>query len=96
MLAMNFLLDRSAEGWARDLGRLKAQVGDCDTSSPVATTGALSGEFTWRCASTAGSRLPVAGAHPAPHPGAETGAGPALSAVPRRARVRTYLRLDTR
>jgi serine-type D-Ala-D-Ala carboxypeptidase/endopeptidase len=49
LLAMNFLLDRSAEGWARDLSKLQAQVGDCDTSSPLTATGALTGEFTWRC-----------------------------------------------
>ena len=50
LLAMNFLLDRSAEGWAGDLAKLKAQVGDCETTSPVTATGALTGEFTWRCA----------------------------------------------
>jgi len=50
LLAMNFLLDRSAEGWERDLAKLKAQVGDCDTSAPMTATGALAGDFTWRCA----------------------------------------------
>ncbi len=50
LLAMNFLLDRAEEGRARDIAVLKAQVGDCDTSSPVTATGALTGEFTWRCA----------------------------------------------
>jgi CubicO group peptidase (beta-lactamase class C family) len=49
VLAMNFLMDRSAEHWARDLAALKAQVGACETTSPIAPTGALSGEFTWRC-----------------------------------------------
>jgi CubicO group peptidase (beta-lactamase class C family) len=49
LLSMNFLLDRDAEGWARDLAKLKAQVGDCAASSPVTATGALTGEFTWRC-----------------------------------------------
>jgi serine-type D-Ala-D-Ala carboxypeptidase/endopeptidase len=49
-LAMNFLLDRDAEGWSRDLQELKASVGDCDTSSPIEATGALSGNFTWTCA----------------------------------------------
>lgn len=49
VLAMNFLIDRSAEHWARDLAALKAQVGACETTSPIAPTGALSGEFTWRC-----------------------------------------------
>lgn len=49
VLAMNFLMDRDAEHWARDLVALKAQVGACDTKAPVAPTGALSGDFTWRC-----------------------------------------------
>jgi hypothetical protein len=48
-LAMNFLLDRDAEHWSRELARLKSEVGDCDTSATVTATGALSGEFTWRC-----------------------------------------------
>jgi D-alanyl-D-alanine-carboxypeptidase/D-alanyl-D-alanine-endopeptidase len=49
-LAMNFLLDRSAENWARELVSLKTQVGDCETSEPIIASGALSGQFTWRCA----------------------------------------------
>jgi CubicO group peptidase (beta-lactamase class C family) len=48
-LAMNFLLDRDAAGWARDLARLKGQVGECETTAPVTPTGALSGEFVWTC-----------------------------------------------
>jgi serine-type D-Ala-D-Ala carboxypeptidase/endopeptidase len=50
LLAMNFLMDRDAEHWARDLAALKAQVGTCDTGAPIAATGALSGRFTWTCA----------------------------------------------
>ncbi len=46
---MNFLLDRSAEGWARELAGLKAQVGNCETSAPIVATGALSANFSWRC-----------------------------------------------
>ncbi|MEO6213846.1 MAG: serine hydrolase domain-containing protein, partial [Vicinamibacterales bacterium] len=49
VLAMNFLLDRSAEGWARELAGLKAQVGNCETKAPIVATGALSGDFMWRC-----------------------------------------------
>jgi hypothetical protein len=49
MLAMNFLLDRSAEGWAGHLASLKSEVGDCETSDAMVATGALSGDFTWRC-----------------------------------------------
>jgi CubicO group peptidase (beta-lactamase class C family) len=48
-LAMNFVLDRAAEGWARDLERLRKQVGECDTTPPIKPTGELSGEFTWHC-----------------------------------------------
>jgi hypothetical protein len=50
VLAMNVLLDRSAESWTRDLERLRKQVGECETTAPITATGALSGEFTWRCA----------------------------------------------
>ncbi|RZT10342.1 CubicO group peptidase, beta-lactamase class C family [Duganella sp. CF402] len=49
-LAMNFLLDRDAAGWRRDLEQLKAAVGDCDTSAPLNPSGPLAGGFTWRCA----------------------------------------------
>lgn len=48
-LAMNFLLDRDAEAWSRELAKLKADVGACDTAAPITATGALSGDFTWRC-----------------------------------------------
>ena len=48
-LAMNVLLDRSAEGRARDLAELKRQVGECDSSVPIVPNGALTGEFTWSC-----------------------------------------------
>ncbi|MGD9906690.1 MAG: serine hydrolase domain-containing protein [Vicinamibacterales bacterium] len=49
-LAMNFLMDRDAAHWARDLAALKAAVGACDTAAPIVATGALSGRFTWTCA----------------------------------------------
>jgi hypothetical protein len=49
VLAPNFLMDRDAEHRARDFAELKAQVGTCDTSTPIAPTGALAGDFTWRC-----------------------------------------------
>ena len=48
-LAMNFLMDRDADGWRRDLADLKRKVGDCDTTAPLEPTSALAGEFTWRC-----------------------------------------------
>ena len=49
VFAMNFFLDRSAEAWGRELARLKAQAGRCETGAPITATGSLSGEFTWRC-----------------------------------------------
>jgi CubicO group peptidase (beta-lactamase class C family) len=49
-LALNFLMDRDAGGWARDLAKLKKAVGDCDTSAAISPTGAMAGEFKWRCA----------------------------------------------
>lgn len=50
-LAMNFLLDRSAENWAARLVEVKAQVGACPADTPITATGALSGEFRWTCES---------------------------------------------
>lgn len=47
-LATNFLLDRSAENWAAEFARLKAQAGACN-HGPITATGALSGTFTWAC-----------------------------------------------
>jgi D-alanyl-D-alanine-carboxypeptidase/D-alanyl-D-alanine-endopeptidase len=50
VLAMNVLLDHSADSWAHELAGLKTQVGDCDTAAELSATGALTGEFSWRCA----------------------------------------------
>jgi CubicO group peptidase (beta-lactamase class C family) len=49
ILAENMLMDRSAENWAADLARLKAESGACDTAAPIVPTGAMSGSFQWRC-----------------------------------------------
>jgi hypothetical protein len=59
LLAANFLLDRDADGWLRDLAELKKKVGACDTTSALDPKSALEGEFTWRCATgrVAGSIL---------------------------------------
>jgi len=48
-LAMNFLMDRTAENWAREFVRLKRETGACRTEAPIAATGALAGHFTWTC-----------------------------------------------
>lgn len=49
MLAMNFLMDRSEENWARVLAGLKAEAGSCRTDAPITATGHLSGVFQWTC-----------------------------------------------
>ncbi|HEY1604626.1 MAG TPA: serine hydrolase domain-containing protein [Allosphingosinicella sp.] len=48
-LAMNFLMDKSAANWAGELARLKSELGDCRTNTPIRPTGALTGTFQWRC-----------------------------------------------
>ncbi len=48
-LAMNFLLDRSAENWAAEFAKLKAEVGACPTAEPLAPTGAMSTAFRLNC-----------------------------------------------
>jgi CubicO group peptidase (beta-lactamase class C family) len=50
LLAMNFLMDRSAENWAKEFARLKGQLGECRTDAPITAGGALSGTFQWQCA----------------------------------------------
>jgi CubicO group peptidase (beta-lactamase class C family) len=49
LLAMNFLMDRSVENWAREFARLKTEVGECRADAPITATGALSGRFQWSC-----------------------------------------------
>ena len=48
-LAMNFLMDRSAENWAAELARLKGEVGACPTDEPLAPIGAMSAAFRLNC-----------------------------------------------
>jgi serine-type D-Ala-D-Ala carboxypeptidase/endopeptidase len=48
-LAMNVLMDRDAEHWARDITTLKAAVGTCETGAPLVAPSALEGTFTWTC-----------------------------------------------
>jgi D-alanyl-D-alanine-carboxypeptidase/D-alanyl-D-alanine-endopeptidase len=65
LLAMNFLMDRSAENWASELARLKAEAGECRTDAPIIATGALSGRFTWACErATLQGNLLLAPTHP--------------------------------
>jgi serine-type D-Ala-D-Ala carboxypeptidase/endopeptidase len=49
LLAQNFLMDRSADNWAAEFGRIKSAVGACPGESPITATGALAGRFTWTC-----------------------------------------------
>jgi serine-type D-Ala-D-Ala carboxypeptidase/endopeptidase len=48
-LAVNFLMDRDAAGWASDLAKLKKTVGDCDITASLSATGTMAGDFKWRC-----------------------------------------------
>ena len=48
-LAMNMLLDRDEAHWAKELARLKAEVGPCAASEPVGARTAMQGGFTWTC-----------------------------------------------
>ncbi|HEX8584910.1 MAG TPA: serine hydrolase domain-containing protein [Allosphingosinicella sp.] len=49
LLAMNFLMDRSPENWAREFAKVRGDLGQCLTDSPVTATGALAGTFRWQC-----------------------------------------------
>lgn len=49
LLAMNFLMDRSAENWRREFAKIRGDLGACRTDSPVTATGALAGSFRWEC-----------------------------------------------
>ncbi|WP_260581775.1 serine hydrolase domain-containing protein [Sphingopyxis sp. PET50] len=48
-LAMNFLLDRSAENWAAELAQLRRAVGECPDAQPLAPMGAMSTAFRLDC-----------------------------------------------
>ena len=48
-LAMNFLLDRSAENWTAEFARLKTEVGECPAAEPLAPMGAMSTAFRLNC-----------------------------------------------
>lgn len=49
VLAMNFLMDQSAENWVREFAKLKQEVGECAGGAPIKPTGTLSGNFEWTC-----------------------------------------------
>lgn len=49
-LAMNFLMDRSAENWAKEFARIKGLVGECATAEPLMPNSYMSTSFRWNCA----------------------------------------------
>jgi len=49
LLAMNFLMDRSAENWRSEFERLRSEAGACNSDSPLTATGALAARFSWIC-----------------------------------------------
>jgi serine-type D-Ala-D-Ala carboxypeptidase/endopeptidase len=49
-LAVNFLMDRSADDWRKEFGRLKDKVGDCGAKEPIVSNGFRTADFTWHCA----------------------------------------------
>ncbi len=48
-LAMNFLMDRSAENWAKEFARIKDIVGTCATAEPLRPQGYMTANFRWNC-----------------------------------------------
>ena len=48
-LAMNFLLDRSADNWKAELAKLKEEVGECPADEPLAPMSAMSTAFRLDC-----------------------------------------------
>ncbi|MBT2186195.1 serine hydrolase domain-containing protein [Sphingobium nicotianae] len=48
-LAINFLMDRDEPHWARELARLKAQVGACPATEGPTPTTAMQASFSWTC-----------------------------------------------
>ena len=49
-LAMNFLMDRSAANWAKELAKVKEQAGACTSAEPLTPRGAMATAFRWDCA----------------------------------------------
>lgn len=48
-LAGNFLMDRSAAGWSRDLAAIRDRVGACERDMPVHPRSGMSASFRWLC-----------------------------------------------
>lgn len=48
-LAVNFLMDRSAENWSNEIAKLKMQVGECATVDSFKADTAMSGTYRWTC-----------------------------------------------
>ncbi len=48
-LAMNFVMDRSADNWEKELAGLKTQVGECAKVDSLKADSAMSGTYRWSC-----------------------------------------------
>ena len=48
-LAMNFLMDRSAENWATELAKMNNQVGECTAVEFLKAETAMAGMYRWTC-----------------------------------------------
>lgn len=48
-LAVNFLMDRSAENWTKYLADIRARTGECSSVQWLRADGAMSGIYRWTC-----------------------------------------------
>lgn len=48
-LANNVLMDHDRAAWAKMIGDVKADVGDCAADEPIAPVSAMEGRFKWTC-----------------------------------------------
>ncbi|MEO7635085.1 MAG: serine hydrolase domain-containing protein [Sphingomicrobium sp.] len=48
-LANNVLMDHDRAAWAKMIGDVKAQAGDCPASEPIVPISAMEGKFSWAC-----------------------------------------------
>ena len=48
-LAMNVLMDHDAAAWAKSIGDVKAEAGDCAATEPLRPVSVMEGRFTWTC-----------------------------------------------
>ena len=46
---MNVLMDHDPAAWAKIIGDVRVEVGDCAATEPVRPVSAMEGRFTWTC-----------------------------------------------